>query len=260
MSSLPEGIDQRFLEFIGVTEAKERAIHSYYLQFFQPGQQVLDLGCGAGYFVKMLREQGIEASGIDLDPAAIKKAREQNLPVEQAEALDYLRKLPAASLDAVFSAHLVEHLEVEAVYNLIKEAQRALKPDGFLLVTTPNVRALVSHLEMFWLHFDHKRFYHPRLLEFFMKDCRFDRIIFGENGQEQHYIQPASNGNISATRGDFNWQAVIPRPRSLILRPWWRFKLWLVELIVLPYVATLIPPDCIGRSFEVYVIGYKSEQ
>jgi len=257
MSSLPEGIDQRFLEFIGVTEEGERANHSPYLQFFQPGQLVLDLGCGAGYFVKMLREQGVEATGIDLDRAAIEKARAQALPVEQAEALAYLGRLPAESMDGIFSAHLVEHLEVETVYALIKEAYRVLKPGGFLILTTPNVRALISHLEMFWLHFDHKRFYHPRLLEFFMRESKFDKIVFGENGKEQTYFQHAAQGQAGTTQDAFNWQAIIPRPQNVILLPWWRFKLWLVELIVLPYLAALIPPDTIGRSFEVFVIGYK---
>jgi len=250
--SLPEGLDQRFLKFIGVTEETERIAHTAYLKFFRPGQHVLDLGCGAGYFVKMLLEQGVEAQGIDMDPAAIQEAKAQDLPVFQAEGLDYLQNLPDESLDAIFCAHLVEHLEVEAVYQLIKEANRVLKPSGFLLLTTPNVRALVSHLEMFWLHFDHKRFYHPRLLEFFMKECNFDEVIYGEN------LEGQNTPNSWETDDKSQWDSAIPKPRYLFMLPWWWFKTWLARMIVLPYLARYIPLQIASRSFEVYVIGSKT--
>ena len=254
---LPEGLDQRFLKFIGVSEESERTTHAFYLKFFQPGQQVLDLGCGAGYFVKMLREQGVEARGVDMDSAAIEKAQTQGLPVIQANAIDYLQKSPDNSVDAIFSAHLVEHLEVEVVYKLIEEAYRTLKPGGFLLVTTPNVRALISHLEMFWLHFDHKRFYHPRLLEFLMKECKFDEVVYGENEVERKHTHASTTNSPKSTRDVFDLDSVIPRPRYLFMWPWWWFKRWLARLVVLPYLAAFIPLQFVGRPFEVYVIGSK---
>ncbi len=255
MDSLPEGFEQRFLEYIGVTEEAEREMHSFYLQFFRSGQQVLELGCGVGYFVKMLGELGVNVTGIDLDPAAVAKAQNQALPVIQAEALSYLQELPGESLDAIFSAHLIEHLDVETVFSLIQASYRILKPGGFLLLTTPNVRALVSHLEMFWLHFDHKRFYHPRLVEFFMRECQFGEIRYGENGKNYDYA--ATDDGTTVSGGKFNWNAVIPRPKHAVMLPWWWFKHWLARMVVLPYLATLIPPQYVGRSFEVYVIGYK---
>jgi SAM-dependent methyltransferase len=258
MNSLPEGLDQRFLKFIGVTEETERVNHAFFLKFFQPGQQVLDLGCGAGYFVKMLSEVGVNATGIDLDPAAVTKAQTHGLSVIQAEALSYLQELPSESLDAIFSAHLIEHLEVETVFSLIQASYRVLRPGGFLLLTTPNVRALFSHLEMFWLHFDHKRFYHPRLVEFFMRECQFGEISYGENGKEQNYYYTATGDDITVSEDKFNWNSVIPRPKHPVMLPWWWFKNWLARLVVLPYLATLIPLQYIGRYFEVYVIGYKT--
>jgi SAM-dependent methyltransferase len=248
MSALPEGLDQRFLDFIGVTEDSERLAHHYYLQFFKPGQKVVDLGCGAGYFVKMLREQGVEAWGIDNDSIAIERAKEQDLPITHAEALGYLKKLPENDLDAVFSAHLVEHLEVETVYELIKETYRVLKPGGFLVLTTPNVHALVSHLDLFWLHFDHKRFYHPRLLEFFMKDCQFGQVICGDNVYDQKYFHVLNRITSQHQKG-FDLGLAISRLQYFLLQPWQRFKKRLAQLI--------IPPKSVGRSFEVYVIGYK---
>jgi SAM-dependent methyltransferase len=261
VNSLPEGLDQRFLKFIGVTEESERRTHTFYLKFFQPQQRVLDLGCGAGYFVKMLREKGVEAQGVDLDPLALAEAQRQNIPVIQANAFDYLTELPEASLDGIFSAHLVEHLPVEVVYILIERAYRVLKPGGSLLLVTPNVRAFKAHLELFWLHFDHKRFYHPQLLEFFMRECSFDEVIQGENLSEQDFANPSRIQINLGSAEAINWEKVLPPPRLPLLYPWWLFKKWLVRLIVLPYlhetVKAFIPLEYINRSFETYVIGYK---
>ena len=263
MDSLPEGIDKRFLDFIKVTEESERQTHAYYLQFFQPGQQVIDLGCGAGYFVKMLAENGVEAIGIDQDTAALKEGLPQGGSLVQGEAISYLKGLAQQSIDGIFSAHLVEHLDAPAVYTLIKEAYRVLKPGGLLLLTTPNVRALVSHFEMFWLHFDHKRFYHPTLLQFFMQDCGFTKTFEGENSNSVGYsvfspaLSPSSLGHL------VDQDNIIPRPRSRIMYPWWRLKKWLASLIVLPYLNAFIRRryapalGILDRPFEVFVIGYK---
>jgi SAM-dependent methyltransferase len=261
MTSLPEGLDQRFLKFIGSNEESERKVHSFYLKFFQPDQIVLDLGCGAGYFVKMLCEQKVKARGIDMDALALAEAQALGAPVIQANVLDYLKELPKETIDAIFCAHLVEHLEVESVYELMGQAYRVLKPEGFMVVVTPNVRSYVSHLEMFWLHFDHKRFYHPRLLEFFMKECHFDRIIQGENTSEQGLASPSKIQVNLGSADILNWDKVIPPPRLPLLHPWWLFKKWLARLIVLPYlhetVKAFIPVEYANRPFEVYVVGYK---
>lgn len=258
-NELPIGLDQRFLQFIGVTPESEREIHTRYLPLFQPGQKVIDLGCGAGHFLKMLQEQGVEAYGIDFDPAAVAEARAQGLTVFEGDAVTHMRQLRADSIDAIFSTHLVEHLDVALVYTIINETSRVLKPGGFLLLTTPNVKALISNVEMFWLHFDHKRFYHPRLLEFFMQDCGLERINYGENkGEAENSIRP----NLSDPSGRVQWEQVLPPPKIFLLRPWWRFKQWLAHLIVLPYLVTFmrdskIPFQSLESAFETYVIGYK---
>jgi SAM-dependent methyltransferase len=175
------GLDYDFLRYIGVNPIDQRQNQSFYLPFFQDCRRVVDVGCGDGDFVALLREQGIEAYGVDNDPIAIQHLHAREIPVVEADVVTYLQSVEPGSLDGVFSAHLVEHLSYQAVYEVIHHAYRALKPGGRIVLATPNARALVSHLEMYWLHFGHVAFYHPRLLCFFLHRVGFQNETWGEN-------------------------------------------------------------------------------
>ena len=174
-------LDFAFLKYIGVTEEGERRLHRFYLPFFEGHQKILDLGCGLGGFVGMLREEGKDASGVDSDSRVVQEGRKRGIPIIEGNILDYLRRTEEESLDAIFSAHLVEHLSYQQVLELIQLSYRALRPQGRLLLATPNPRALVSHLELYPLHFGHVSMYHPDLLAFFMTYSGFGDIRVGEN-------------------------------------------------------------------------------
>ena len=175
------GLDFAFLKYIGVTPESQIPIRRFYLPMFAGCQHVVDLGCGTGDFVALLQEAGINAVGVDSDPAACAWLQKRQLPVIEQEVTAYLETIEANSLDGIYSAHLVEHMPYEAVLKLIRLAFRALRPGGRLVLATPNPRALISHLELYHMHFGHKAFYHPNLLCFFLDYCGFEQIEDGEN-------------------------------------------------------------------------------
>ncbi len=176
------GLDDAFLRYIQATPEAQRRIQSFYLPFFQgrPGP-VVDLACGHGDFVGLLIEDGVEAEGVDSDPACCAEVQERGIPVTCSDVFDYLHQVEPDSLGGIFSAHLVEHLPYERVMDLIRLSFAALKPGGLILLTTPNVRGLYPHLESFYMHFGHVTFYHPRLLGFFMDYFGFSAPHAGEN-------------------------------------------------------------------------------
>lgn len=178
---MPPDLDDRFLEFIDASLENQIELQRFYVPQFEGCARVVDLGCGRGGLVQLLAEAGHEAVGVDLDPAAVAAVRQLGLEGVQADALGYLRQRPDASIDGIFNGHLVEHLPVETVYALTHEAYRVLKPGGKLIVATPNPQAGIAHFELFYMHFDHKRFYHPNLLCFFMQQAGFERWEWGEN-------------------------------------------------------------------------------
>ena len=163
------GLDYDFLRYIGYDPAAQREHQRTYLTFFCGCRRVVDLGCGIGDFVEMLAKQGIEAVGVDSDPTAVQHMRERGMPVVDQDVLAYLDELAPGSVDGIFASHLVEHLPYDRVLELARLAYRALSPGGVLVLATPDPRSLYAHLEMFYLHFGHVSFYHPRLLCFFLE-------------------------------------------------------------------------------------------
>ncbi|MBC8332518.1 MAG: methyltransferase domain-containing protein [Anaerolineae bacterium] len=109
----------------------------------QPGQRVLDLGCGRGELALHCARRGAQVWGLDYAPEALKLARQlpltQNLAFQQADA----QKLPfpAAQFDVIFMLDVVEHLTPHQLNRTLQEVNRTLQPGGRLIIhTMPNTR------------------------------------------------------------------------------------------------------------------------
>ena len=109
-----------------------------YVDDFRTASPVLDVGCGRGEFLGLLREAGVEARGIDADADMVAYARGEGLDVEQQDALAYLDSLADESLGGIFAAQVVEHLPVPALFRLLELAARKLRPGGLLVAETIN--------------------------------------------------------------------------------------------------------------------------
>jgi len=112
------------------------------LKYRLPPAGVLELGCAHGSFVALLRQSGFEASGVEMSPWVVSFARETfGIPVQVGpiETLD----LPAGSLDVIALMDVLEHLpDPQATMSRCLEL---LKPEGLLLVQTPEFREGMRH-------------------------------------------------------------------------------------------------------------------
>ncbi len=130
---------------------------------------VLDLGCGRGEMLEALRDFGIEARGVDADPAMAAACRRIGLAVEEGDAVAALRAVAPGSLGGVTAIHLVEHLSAPAWMQLVEAAAAALRPGGVLLVETPNPESLRVGAGLFWADPTHRAPVHPDALAFVAK-------------------------------------------------------------------------------------------
>lgn len=179
------GLDSEFLRYIGHDTAKQKKHQRFYVQFFEGCRRVVDLGCGFGDFVELLTAQGIDVTGVDSDPVAVQTMLDSGIPAVQSDAFVYLQSLAPESVDGIYAAHLVEHLAYDKVLELVRLSYRALRPGGVIVLTTPDPRSLHAHLEMFYLHYGHVSFYHPRLLCFFLEHVGYVEPVYNSYGAAQ---------------------------------------------------------------------------
>lgn len=110
----------------------------------QPGARVLDAPCGASAALTLaLSAKGFAAIGADLDETAASVLREAFARVNLNAPLPWTDN----SFDAVISTEGIEHLENHFAF--FREFWRILRPNGLLIVTTPNITALRSRVRFF---------------------------------------------------------------------------------------------------------------
>jgi SAM-dependent methyltransferase len=165
--------------FAGV-EASVRAYQRRYVEVFAPGARVLDVGCGEGVFLALLKDAGRVGIGVDRSPADIARARARGLEVVEQDALAFIAE-HRESFDGVFCAHLIEHLTPSDAVELIEGFRAALKPGGRLVLITPEVRDLEVLTERFWLDLTHVRPYPQALLNALLPALGFDVIESGND-------------------------------------------------------------------------------
>jgi O-antigen chain-terminating methyltransferase len=117
---------------------------------------ILDVGCGRGEWLQVLRENGFQARGIDTNRILVQQCKDLSLDVEEREALTYLGSLPDGTLSAVTAFHFAEHLPLEMLVKFLDEAGRALKPGGIIILETPNPENLLVGSCNFYLDPTHK--------------------------------------------------------------------------------------------------------
>lgn len=107
------------------------------------GKIALDLGCGRGEWLELLKEEGIAAKGIDLNALQIEEAKGMGLDVENRDAIRVLQEAENNSISVITAHHVIEHLEFTKTAWIAREAIRVLAPGGILIFETPNVRNMI---------------------------------------------------------------------------------------------------------------------
>ena len=130
-----------------------------FLEHFRGCQAVLDVASGQGHFLELLKEAGLNGSGVELDQELCELTRSKGLQVVNESFFDYLKKTPPDTFDGANVSHIVEHFTPTQVEELFKLLHDVLKPGSPLVVVTPNIANLRRAVGDFWRDPTHVRPY-----------------------------------------------------------------------------------------------------
>ncbi len=137
---------------------------------------ILDVGCGRGEWLELLKESGLVARGLDLNGILVEQCRGRGLDVAEADVIDYLRGLEAASLGAITGMHIIEHMPFRRLVALFDEAARVLRPGGVAIFETPNPENMIVGSCNFWYDPTHLQPLPPLATQFLAQTRGFARV------------------------------------------------------------------------------------
>lgn len=162
-----EDIQQRFRVYLPILKS-----HG----IVGPEMPLLDVGCGRGEWLEILRQEGVCSSGVDANRIMLTECRTRQLDVVEGEAVEYLRSLDAESLGGVTGFHIIEHLPFPRLIDLLDETVRVLKPGGVAIFETPNPSNVLVGTERFYFDPTHRNPLPSPLVRFLVEERGLCRV------------------------------------------------------------------------------------
>ena len=160
----------RFADRFRGSEEYVKQTQQFYVSYFRNCGNVLDIGCGRGEFLELLRAAGVKAKGIEQSEELIALCRSRGLQAEPADLFTYLGHQPQGSVDGIFCAQVVEHLPPDRLPEMIRLAASCLDRGGVMVIETPNPECLAIFATHFYLDPTHRRPVPHPLLAFYMEE------------------------------------------------------------------------------------------
>ena len=173
--------------------------------------RAMDIGCGRGEWMGLLREQGYAVNGVDLNERNVARCREKGLNVTLADGIQWLRQTESKSIRLISSFHVIEHLTLSQLNSLLIEALRCLEPGGMIILETPNPENLVTAAHRFYTDPSHRNPLPPDLMEFFLKYHGFSDV-------EIHRLHPADKELGDSGKETINHLLFGPQDYAVIAR------------------------------------------
>jgi len=183
--------DAFFDELESVVESSAKTIVPIVCDLVQP-TSVIDVGCGRGEFLDLLRDAGVGARGLDTNHEMVEVCRARGLDVVEGDLVGYLSALPDASLGGLIAVQVVEHLEPSYLMRALDVAYHKLRPGSPIVLETINPASWFAFFSSYIRDLTHQRPIHPDTLQYLLTASGFQkaRIDFSAPLEEIDKLQP----------------------------------------------------------------------
>jgi len=160
-----------------------KSVQKQYIPYFKGRTNVLDLGCGRGEFLELLKEYQINAIGVECYTEFAEYCKMKGLNVVEGDALVYLRNQD--KVGGIFAGQLIEHLKFNQIVELCELAYQKLEEGAYIIMETPNPMSLAIYTHAFYMDPSHNKPVHPLTMEYFMRKVGFKdvKILFTESSR-----------------------------------------------------------------------------
>lgn len=137
--------------------------------------KILDLGCGSGFLVWFLLQEGYEnVLGIDNSAEQVEFAKSHSLPVIQVNALEYLTH--NKNFDLIVLTDVIEHLSKDEIVTLLLQIHEALAPNGYVIIRTPNACSFTAANSRY-IDLTHEIIFTEKSLRQVLLSCNFSKVL-----------------------------------------------------------------------------------
>lgn len=153
-----------------------KSVQEQYIKYYEGRKNVLDLGCGRGEFLELLKEHQIPSVGVDLYDKAVAFCQSIELPAERRDAIEFLRSQEDGSVGGIFASQLIEHLPFNLIMELCQLAYQKLEKDAYMILETPNPMSLAVFTHAFYIDPSHNKPVHPLTLQYILQKAGFTNV------------------------------------------------------------------------------------
>jgi 2-polyprenyl-3-methyl-5-hydroxy-6-metoxy-1,4-benzoquinol methylase len=158
------------------SESAIRERQADYVQYFKGQSNVLDVGCGRGEFLDLLKASGISAKGLDLNSEMVEVCKSRGLDATTADARSYLKGVADESHGGLIAIQVVEHLQPQYLNEMLGLAFDKIRPGGRIVLETINPACWVAFFESFIRDLTHVKPIHPETLQYLLQASGFANV------------------------------------------------------------------------------------
>jgi 2-polyprenyl-3-methyl-5-hydroxy-6-metoxy-1,4-benzoquinol methylase len=174
---------------------------SDYLPVLASASDVVDVGCGRGELLDLLRQHGVTARGVDTNEGMVHLCRARGLTVEQSDALGFLERQRDGSLGGLAAIQVVEHFEPAYLLRFLETAYHKMRDGAPMVLETINPACWMAFFETYIRDITHRQALHPDTLRYLVQASGFTSVDvhFRESVRESDRLDHVSAGEAGST-------------------------------------------------------------